>query len=281
MNNLINNIFPLLLSILPIDAMFAQDKSMNSIESLYAAENSFANMSKQQSMKKAFLANLTDSTILFFKGEPVIGKPIYEKLPESDQQLFWWPTFGAISTDATLGFTTGPFTWAKDKQSEPIAFGHYFTIWGKNKNNQWQVLLDVGINHAKPIDFKKEIVHSDFAKAHVQTKEDRRIALQILIKSNDELAIKRKSDFDESIMANDWYLCMREGEVPIVNGRPTINLPLIELSTKAIRYSQDHSLAFSYGTAKTENTGIKYFFLKVWKFENGKWKLLVDLLGNN
>ncbi|MET0392316.1 MAG: nuclear transport factor 2 family protein, partial [Chitinophagaceae bacterium] len=114
--------------------------------SLVDAENSFAARSAAEGTKTAFLAYLTDSTVLFEKGKPIKGKGSWQNRPAGNSLLFWWPVFAGISADGNMGFSSGPWQWSANRDSaQPAAQGYYATVWQKTGDG-WKLAADIGIS---------------------------------------------------------------------------------------------------------------------------------------
>ena len=113
------------------------------LQSMVDAENAFAKFSKEKNMRDAFLANLTDSTILYGKDGPLKGKQSWIDRQPTTNILFWWPLFVGISADNDMGFSTGPWQWSETKESQPVAHGYFVTIWEKVAG-EWKLATDIG-----------------------------------------------------------------------------------------------------------------------------------------
>jgi ketosteroid isomerase-like protein len=120
------------------------------LTSLIEAECSFASLSEQKGIREAFLTFLAEKAIVFRPG-PVEGRPIYEKMdPANPTVLTWAPAVAEVSTAGDLGYTSGPYEVRPGRGAEPTGFGHYVSIWKKQADGGWRVLLDIGIQHGHP-----------------------------------------------------------------------------------------------------------------------------------
>ena len=112
------------------------------LDGLIEAERAFARLSLEKGSRDAFLANLSDESILFRPG-PVPGKQWMEKSEAVTTQLSWQPEFADISSAADLGFTTGPWEFRRTPQESPAAYGRSFYSID---------MLSVGPNKFKVVD---------------------------------------------------------------------------------------------------------------------------------
>lgn len=82
---------------------------------------------------------------------PVIGKVAIEKSANwlaKDYQLTWTPTDAQMGPSGDMGYTWGHFEGrSKDASGNPVlTSGRYMTIWRKQPDGSWKVVLDAGAN---------------------------------------------------------------------------------------------------------------------------------------
>jgi ketosteroid isomerase-like protein len=67
-------------------------------------------------------------------------------LDDKKNQLVWTPVGADISASGDLGYTWGTYEFrSKDKDGKPIVeHGKYTSIWKKQKDGSWKVVLDMG-----------------------------------------------------------------------------------------------------------------------------------------
>ena len=65
-----------------------------------------------------------------------------------DYQLTWTPTDAMMGPSGDMGYTWGHFDGhSKDANGNPVTTsGRYMTIWRKQPDGQWKVVLDAGAN---------------------------------------------------------------------------------------------------------------------------------------
>ena len=65
-----------------------------------------------------------------------------------DYQLIWTPTDATMSPSGDMGYTWGHFEGhSKDANGNPVVTsGRYITIWRKQPDGAWKVVLDAGSN---------------------------------------------------------------------------------------------------------------------------------------
>jgi len=82
---------------------------------------------------------------------PKIGKVAIAKSANWDPkvyQLTWTPTDAVMGPSGDMGYTWGHFEGqSKDANGNPVTIkGRYMTIWRKEPNGEWKVVLDAGAN---------------------------------------------------------------------------------------------------------------------------------------
>ena len=144
------------------------------INSLVEAERSYAKLALEKDFRAASLQVFTDDAVIFAPG-PQSGRKYWEKETEVPF-LIWRPIFASIARSADLGYTTGPWEYKKSRDdAKPQAFGDFITIWKRQADGLWRVVLDVGINHPQPKESAGEVKTfvPDFPIAHADSVRQR------------------------------------------------------------------------------------------------------------
>ena len=262
------------------------------IASLVEAEKEFAKTSVSRGMREAFLAYLSEDSILFRPG-PVPGKKWMEEHPARPGILTWEPIFADISKSSDMGYTTGPWEFRRQSfKEQPVAYGHYITIWKKPRFESWKVVLDVGISHpAHPAKERTLTVPEDqISRGKTLRKTDVGIEVESLLKMEDSLSkqISRKGIYAaySALLIEDSRF-YREDIFPIV-GRAAIEDFLKKeegsrnfLPEKAF-VSGACDLGYSYGQYKSQKTKgdpeEPGHYVRIWKKNvKGQWRLALDI----
>ncbi|HTX76702.1 MAG TPA: nuclear transport factor 2 family protein [Terracidiphilus sp.] len=82
---------------------------------------------------------------------PLVGKVAIEKSATwspNEYQLTWTPTDGMMGPSGDMGYTWGHYEGhSKDANGNPVTTsGRYMTIWRREKDGAWKVVLDAGAN---------------------------------------------------------------------------------------------------------------------------------------
>jgi ketosteroid isomerase-like protein len=268
------------------------------------AENSFAALSKSTNFVDAFMAYLSDSTIMFDQTTPVLGINLYKDRSPDKSLLFWWPVFIGVSADGKMGFSTGPWEWSKNRDTLPQAFGYYVTLWEKNREGHWKMGVDLGIQYADsqrtnpslkasptpdqkgksgPIS-KKQLMEMDSSYSSLLRDPSR---MRDYFTPDGQLLRSANPSYIKEYFTSDGHL-LRSGY------RPYASPAEFDQHVEDRMYSywrQDgggvsgsNDLFYVYGrvssnTADGRTTGNKYF--RVWKKENNKWKIILDVISSD
>ncbi len=120
------------------------------LESLVQAELSFARAAGEKGMREAFLEYLAEESVLF-RPNPVDGREWFRAAQPTDALLSWYPSQADISRDGRLGYTTGPYEYRAEGVQDPaVRHGNYVSIWRKQADGSWRVILDMGVSHPAP-----------------------------------------------------------------------------------------------------------------------------------
>jgi len=241
------------------------------LDRLVETERAFARLSIASGTREAFLANLSDESVLFRPG-PVPGKSWTKDSTPPPSQLNWQPEFADISQAADLGYTTGPWELRRTPQDPPSAFGHYVTLWKKQSDGLWKIAIDIGVSHAdgpKPNIVNTPKLKSDVGKSSPES-EIQKARTTLLDLENHFPA------------ATDKYLAMFADDARLYRGDefPFIGVPAIRKQRPAshawkvvgVEVARSADLAYSYG--RTENGN----YLRIWKRQKSDWKIALDLV---
>ena len=98
-----------------------------------------------------YMSYYADDAVEVPNGGPLIqGKINIAKgmgfLDDKNNSLTWSPVGGDLSASGDLGYTYGTFEFrSKDKDGKPVVdHGKYTSIWKKQKDGSWKVVLDMG-----------------------------------------------------------------------------------------------------------------------------------------
>ncbi|MGH7445355.1 MAG: YybH family protein [Longimicrobiales bacterium] len=113
------------------------------VQSVVEAERDFARASAELGIREGFLRFLADDAVVFTP-RATNGPEQYRNAPPSDAVLEWQPVIAETALSDDLGYTTGPYTLRAAPNAPVDGRGWYFTVWRRNAEGVWQVVLDMG-----------------------------------------------------------------------------------------------------------------------------------------
>ena len=268
------------------------------LASLIDAERSFSALSEAKGIREAFLAWLAPDAVVFRPG-PVPGRPVYEKMVPADPAVLTWePEVAEVAASGELGYTSGPYRFRPGRGQEPTGFGRYVSVWKKQPDGTWKVLIDAGVAHDPPA--SSVPVGAVAAPAPGLAHEP----LSIAALRDEEYAFgERAGTFIKDAgrrglrkaliaAASDDVRVLRPGRLPAV-GKPAVKDLIPAAAGKVIRGSPERrssyevvvawsgDLACCYGTLELQEdktTSKTSAYLRIWrKDEAGAWKLCLDI----
>jgi ketosteroid isomerase-like protein len=259
--------------------------SMAALRSVVESERAFAKTSVERGIRASFLQFFADDAVVFTPA-PTNGKKFYAKYDDKGRRLSWQPIFATISYAGDVGFTTGPWEMKKSATDEtPIAFGDFVSIWKKQRDNSWKVVVDLGIDHPQPSAPPGEV--QLLPPNETLRGIDIELARRNLEKAEKTLADALAVDAGAAItdFADDAIHVYRENSFPGV-GKDAAKLMLGSDHGKVTRkttgggVSSSGDFAYRYGSYSAERANVKEsgYFLAIWKLDSSRaWKIIGDV----
>jgi ketosteroid isomerase-like protein len=117
-------------------------------DDMVAAERAFAADASASNVRDAFLKAYDKDGVAFAPG-PTSAQRLWESRSVNTNKLEWAPEVAEIAVSGDLGYTSGPWRFTAAGEDKPSAFGHFFTIWHKDADGKWKVLVDHGVSHVE------------------------------------------------------------------------------------------------------------------------------------
>lgn len=274
----------LLLAIAPV-AGAAESSAPAAVSAVAEAERNFARAAVGHGIRDSFLQNFADDGVVFSPA-PTNARAFYAKYDDKGRRLIWQPVFATVSNSGDLGFTTGPWELKKSATDETaLAFGQFVSVWKKQADNSWKVMVDVGIDHPQPpgppgevqLSPPNEMLRSADAKAQGNALEKAEQTFHDALKADAGAALLEAGGDDMRVL--------RDNTLPAV-GKPAAKLMADSDHGRTTRVnsgrgmSASGDLAYRYGSYSSERTGgnERGYYLTLWNVDRkGAWKILIDL----
>lgn len=260
---------------------------------LVETERAFARAALEKGIRESFLEYFTDEGIVF-RPHPISYKEWARKNPAPPQRppvkLEWEPVFGDISASGDLGYDTGPFILTNTgSQHSPSQHGYFFTVWGKQSDGTWKVMLDAGILTPTPP------TESRMFRAAPRVRRTSQSSTAATKVEFTELLDTEREFLEEAtskgiVNAYLKYLCSdarlhRNGMLPTL-GKDSIQMVLSRTTFtqtwKPIKgdVARSADLGYTYGSyeMKEGNAIEKGYYIHIWKRDaQNVWKIVFDL----
>ena len=291
-------IFAALLALLALTFVVTpQEKEMSpALASLVAAEREFARTSVEKGVRDSFLAFFADDGINF-QPHPTKTREAFLSRPAPTVRppvtLNWEPIWADVSSGGDMGYTTGPYTLVDNSpEKRPTRHGYYFSVWKKQQNGDWKVVVDLGTQNPEPAS-PQPAFHAPsrvrFKKSNMKISTEGSAALMDL-----EGKFQREAQAGGFLKAFAAYLTSesrlhRDGRLPLI-GKDAIAAFMagkqMFVTWKPLKadVAQSGDLGYVYGSyelrdnpSRTEAIE-KGYFVRVWKrVGDGNWKMALDV----
>ncbi len=242
---------------------------------LIESEIAFSDLCQQVGIKQSFLTYLTDDAIVF-RPEPVKAKDVYTKRKENGALLKWKPIWAEISAAGDLGYTTGPWEFQLDTIK---GWGEFVSVWQKQKDGNYKVLIDIGIDHEK---INYDSITLTLPKDDLIKKE------LVVINVNDAEILAQLDSSSKSIesLYDNEVRIFRNGKLPTI-GKENASDVFKEVNNSdylmfASKVAQSGDLGYTYGVGKikavnSEDKPKQFSYLRIWKKKVKGWKIVLEV----
>ena len=272
--------------------MAQEPDSSSALFNMREAERNFARASVTYGRNAAFVKNFAEESVIFTDKWLTNGRQFWENRKASPVVLKWEPEFMDISDSRDFGISTGPWeTQEYRPNTAPLSTGYFLTVWKKQSDGVWKVILDAGSttpglksfhhNFAFPAGADKAIPNPPKMNVELLVKELLNRECQILTEwKNGPIA----SNYI-SFLAPDARMQIN-GHLPITNG-DTINVWITKWNKTLTWISvgagaaTSGDLGFTYGILETPGTPEvpKGHYVRIWRKRPGaNWNIELEMM---
>jgi hypothetical protein len=270
-----------LLLCITVSSVFAQFDS-TAIQ-LANKEREFSASAATKGFVSAFLSYFDDNCIAFYP-QPMNAKHALKGESESQASLVWSPTFVEVSASGDFGFTTGPSEYrAGGVADSSVYYGHFVSVWKKNGDGQWKVILDVGSSYSKAEKKAEPFVAKQLSSLNVKKLISADAEYSGMIAADSALSVLIEARGNNAALqkfASEDMRVYRRGSFPgqgKKNGLELVkNEKLPHFDFYAGRISSAADLGFTYGIA-VDATSDTSSYIRIWRKEN-EWKVVIDVM---
>jgi len=154
-----SSLFPVIAGIaigVLLNLNIAQAQSVSGADTLRQLEADFMKAAAEKG-SQGYMSYYAEDAVELPNGADMIqGKENIAKsmgfLDQKDNHLTWTPVYADMAASGDLGYTFGTYEFrSKDKDGKPtVEYGKYASVWKKQKDGNWKVVMDMGNESASP-----------------------------------------------------------------------------------------------------------------------------------
>ena len=263
--------------LVPATVHARQEKLAPGLAEIVASERAFAKRCGEVGLRDSFLEYFAPDGVSFAP-DPGNARARLEKrpkrTPDPTVNLDWAPMRAEISAGGDLGWSTGNTTFERGGKA-PKTIGYYFSLWRKQPDGGWKVVLDVGVE-TPPKPFVKETTVKAFGpKSSAQPEA----ADAATIKKIDEGFCKlSEADAAAAYRAAlaDNAVRNRDGLLPATSKKAILATVKKGSAVKCIPSEAFVSTGLAYTYGSWEGEGEKGFYARVWRWD-GDWRIAAEV----
>jgi len=271
-----------------------------SLTQMVEAERAFAARALVIGWKDAFLEYFSPSAIGFADGKPGSARDQIAKNPDppKDLQLIWEPRYGDVSASGELGYLTGPVRNVRaSRDGGKPRFSNYASVWKRQKDGSFKVVMDVGINTPSQVPFPSGFTRAPhknrFTGDYDESTPPLGTADEVLnsaLKTNQLRAYRP--------LLAEGVRFHRHNQLPIVGTQAATKWlasqrPVSNADSKFAEVARSGDLGYTWGTftiaprsitargrGQSQTVNVEAgFYVRIWVRErNGQWKVALDVL---
>ena len=247
------------------------------------AERAFVQRAQEVGAKQAFLDYFADSAVGFETGRPAPAKDGIRSQPDPPKDvkvLFWWePRYGDIAASGELGWLTGPVRSARaDRNNGAVRHGNYASIWKRQPDGTFKVVIDVGIDPTAEVPFPAGFTRAPFETRYTG-KEIAPLAHASLLAADRALNAAAQSSIADAYSAalSPAGRLHRNGRVPMQGRDEAVEWlrtqsPMRGAESLYAEAAQSADLGYTWGSYDGGH------YVRVWVRESsGVWKVALDV----
>ncbi len=249
-------------------------------------ERAFARRARETTVRQAFIDFFADESVGFGPDpEPAREALRKRNTPQAPGfELHWEPRLGDIAASGDLGYLTGPAEYINP--GKPNSYTCYFSIWKRQPDGEFRVILDVGIGTPAKTPFAPGLVRSR-AMASWKGREGREKTDASLMAADSALAAaivsKGASAAFREVMHEASRL-NRTGQQPMTRDAAVAWLAqeVTRMSSEPMKVETAASGDLGYTWGKHTTTGPSgsksSYYIRVWtRKADGSWQLVSDI----
>jgi ketosteroid isomerase-like protein len=266
--------------------------SSSALFNMREAERNFAKASVMFGRNASFVENFADESVIFTDKWLTNGKQVSKERKAAPVVLKWEPEFMDIADSRDFGISTGPWEAQEYRpNTAPLSTGYFLTVWKKQSNGAWEVILDAGSTTPRIIDSPHNFVFPAGADKVIPNPPKMNIELlgkELLDRDGQFFIEWKKRPLPSTFISflEPFARLQLNGHLPTTN-KDTINVWIAKLDKTLVWLSAGAGAAtsgdmgFTYGTLVTQGTPavIKGHYVRIWRKRPGaNWNIEMEMM---
>jgi len=250
----------------------------------------FAAMSVERGSQRAFEAYLAADAVVFRPG-PVLAREWFAAHEQGNGRLEWMPVAAAQDCSGQWALTTGPWTYSAP-ESGGSSVGHYLSLWRRDPDGSWRVILDNGVDHA-PTDGGVPSLESAVAALWPAPRAKTCRAGDGAARLHSVEAALNQAVQSEGLppalarVAAPGALAYRDDAMPesfeAAAAADTVYARGSMAESRFVGTDPDSDFGYSYGVVVASGAPgapatTRSAYVRVWRWDGGHWNLVIDML---
>jgi ketosteroid isomerase-like protein len=279
------------LALLALSAPLAQSTQSlpEALAQMVQSERAFAARALIVGWKQAFLEYFADDAVGFDgQSGPAKNQISANPDPPPDLQLIWEPRFGDVAASGDLGYLTGPVrNVRKSRDNGRPRHSVYASIWKRQRDRSFKVILDFGVNTPGPVPFAAGFTRAPISNRFTggdydDTTPPLSAADGVL---NSGLRTSQADAYRGRLATNVRF--HRQNLMPVVGNRAALKWltgqpPYSAIDSRFAESARSGELGYTWGSyaiGPAQKPTQKGFYIRIWQRErNGQWNVVMDVL---
>jgi ketosteroid isomerase-like protein len=261
----------------------------HALTQMVETERAFAARALIVGWKASFLEYFSNDAVGFAEGQAGFAKDQIGANPDppADHQLLWEPRYGDVAASGDLGYLTGPSrSILPSRNKGQPRHSVYSSIWKRQRDGTFKVVLDVGVNTPGPASFAAGFTRAATANRFTGDYDDTTPPLSaaegVL---NSALRSGQAAAYRGRLAAGVRF--HRQNLAPVSGERAATKWLASQPAYSAAdsRYAEaarSGDLGYTWGSytiGPRQKPSQQGFYVRVWVRErNGQWKVALDIL---
>jgi ketosteroid isomerase-like protein len=252
------------------------------------AERAFSRRASEKTPREAFIEFFADESVSFQGGPgPARQRLRQQPSPPPGRPAFTWePRTGDVAASGDLGWLTGPVKYPQPDGT--IGHGCYFSVWKKQADGSFRVILDIGVQPPGEGPFAPGFVRAP-SRATGTPAPTRAQAEQTLLEADKTFSAGIAKDGAaaafRAVMHPDARL-HRNGVLPMTSrdqAAQWLGAQVKSMTSEPIKSETGASGDLGYTWGKTTITGpdgkpVEGYYVRLWTLGAGnRWQLVADI----